>query len=101
MSEHRKVHELKCRTEFFEDLYTCQKPFEIRKNDRDFKVGDDLYLREYKANGKYTGRSVTAEVLYVLKNSDEFKFLIDNYVCLGINVYIWEDESELAMRNVN
>ena len=42
------IHELKILPEYFEAVTSGRKQFEIRKNDRDFKVGDQLILREYK-----------------------------------------------------
>ena len=41
------------------------KLFEIRKNDRNFQVGDVLLLKEWD-NIKYTGREVGAMVRYIL-----------------------------------
>ncbi|WP_212746597.1 DUF3850 domain-containing protein [Lactococcus raffinolactis] len=39
-----KIHELKLDTEFFDDVKLGKKNFEIRKNDRNFEVGDTLHL---------------------------------------------------------
>lgn len=51
--------------EYFEAQLNGDKKFEIRKNDRDFKVGQYLNLREWsKANG-YTGRSVIVKITYI------------------------------------
>lgn len=43
----RRKHELKTLTEFFPPLIRGEKTFEIRVNDRDYKVGDVLHLREW------------------------------------------------------
>ena len=46
-----KVHELKCWSEYFRALSRPEprkrKTLEVRRNDRDYKVGDYLVLREY------------------------------------------------------
>lgn len=42
-----KIHELKILPEYYHAVRTYKKTFEIRKNDRDFKVGDILYLKKY------------------------------------------------------
>ena len=49
-----KTHELKLDTKYFDDVKSGKKNFEIRKNDRNFKVGDILDLKKYKSykNGK-------------------------------------------------
>ena len=39
-----KVRELKLNTEYYDDVKKGLKTFEVRKNDRDFKVGDILSL---------------------------------------------------------
>ena len=41
-----KIHELKLDTKYFNDVKSGNKKFEIRKNDRDFEVGDILVLRK-------------------------------------------------------
>jgi hypothetical protein len=44
------------------------KRFEFRRNDRAFKVGDWLNLWEWRPLGSsYTGRSLDAEILYMLE----------------------------------
>lgn len=49
------IHQLKIESAFFEDVISGKKTFEIRKNDRDFMVGDFLALNEltaHKCNAK-------------------------------------------------
>ncbi|CUK65413.1 DUF3850 domain-containing protein [Listeria monocytogenes] len=58
------VHRLKILPEFFEKKRTLVKAFEIRKNDRNFMVGDTLILQEY-VNGEYTGREYWEDVVYI------------------------------------
>ena len=64
-------HELKILPKYFEEVSSGRKTFEIRKNDRDFKVGDVFVLREYE-NGKYTGRYFINSIWYLLKDCSEY-----------------------------
>ena len=75
-------HELKMLPKFFEKVSDGTKTFEVRFNDRNFKVGDHLILREYE-NGEYTGNIVYKIITYIL-NHHEFDGLKENYVVLGI-----------------
>jgi hypothetical protein len=59
-----KQHDLKVLPYFFTHLVLGVKPFEIRKNDRDFKVGDILLLREWH-NGRYSGSELAREVTFI------------------------------------
>lgn len=43
-----KSAHLKIKPEYFQAVIDGRKPFEIRKNDRNFKVGDEIYLDEYE-----------------------------------------------------
>lgn len=55
-------HELKILPEFFEAVILGLKTFEIRKNDRDYKVGDIVFLNEFdgaKMTGRWTERVIT------------------------------------------
>lgn len=61
-----RVHELKAVEEFFFPLQSFDKNFEIRKNDRDFKVGDILLIRLWdEVNKVYPGACVRKVVRYV------------------------------------
>jgi ASC-1-like (ASCH) protein len=61
-------HNLKTRPEFFNELWLGRKTFEVRKDDRDFQVGDTLVLREWNPQSEsYTGRDVVSEVTYILQ----------------------------------
>ncbi|MDZ5757545.1 ASCH/PUA domain-containing protein [Carnobacterium maltaromaticum] len=58
------IHELKIAPCYYEEVIAYRKTFEIRKNDRDFQVGDRVLLKEY-INGEYTGRSVMVKITYL------------------------------------
>lgn len=55
---------MKIRAEYFESWLKGHKRCEIRANDRGFKVGDELVLREWDGK-KYTGRAMKTEVLHI------------------------------------
>jgi hypothetical protein len=62
-----KTHDLKIWPEYFGAVVSGLKPFEVRRNDRQFEVGDHLRLREWGPTAKeYTGRQATARISYVL-----------------------------------
>lgn len=65
------VHDLKIWPQFFGDVADGRKRAELRKNDRDYRVGDVLNLREYDPVAEqYTGRGVTAVVTHVQRIGD-------------------------------
>jgi hypothetical protein len=61
-----KEHNLKIWPEYFQAKLAGLKPWEHRKNDRFFKVGDKLNLREWNPEiQEYTGRKMLVEVTYI------------------------------------
>lgn len=59
-------HELKTWPEYFEAIWMGVKTFEIRFDDREFKEGDVVFLREYDPNTKtYSGRTIVRRIVYV------------------------------------
>lgn len=79
------IHQLKTESQFFEASADGKKNFEVRKNDRDFKVGDLLALNEVEWNEKtkvleYTGRCSMVLVTYVL---DDPRYSPPGYVVLS------------------
>ncbi|MBC6123113.1 ASCH/PUA domain-containing protein [Listeria seeligeri] len=75
-----KTHELKILSEYYWDIIEGRKTFEIRKNDRDFQVGDYVILKEFK-DGKHTGWKITVEVTYITDYEQK-----ENYVVMGIKL---------------
>ena len=60
-----KIHELKIKPVYFEAVKEGTKTFELRRDDRNFKVGDILLLREWEHG--YSGRKIKKKVIYILK----------------------------------
>jgi hypothetical protein len=73
------VHELTCVDPFFAHVALGLKTFEVRKNDRDFQVGDVLLLSRFATSG-LTGERVHVDIVYVLEGAA----LAKGYCVLGI-----------------
>jgi Domain of unknown function (DUF3850) len=86
MTEHR----VKSWPEFFEDVRNGSKTFELRKNDRDYQVGDMLTLQEWEPKQQsYTGRECSRRIIYVLTGAgvgciEPLKGLSIGYCILGL-----------------
>lgn len=61
-----KIHELKILSTHFVEVLAGRKTQEVRINDRDYKAGDCLNLREISESGEYTGQEMNAQVSHVL-----------------------------------
>lgn len=73
-------HRLKLAKMFFDAVDTGKKSFELRKNDRNYQIGDILELHEM-SNGEETGRVTEKQVIYILEG---FKGLEEGYCILGL-----------------
>lgn len=61
------VHELKTLSPYYENVVSGRKTFEVRLNDRGFKVGDKLLLKEYEpVSNTYSGRESLFEIAYIV-----------------------------------
>lgn len=79
-----RSHSLKTWPEFFHKIATGEKSWELRKNDRDYRVGDKLWLHEWDPKTKdYCGGALLVEVTYVAKNLSAFG-LPDDCVIMSI-----------------
>lgn len=81
-----KVHELKIVPEYFRAVKEGKKKFEIRKNDRNFKVGEYIDLREYSRDKGYTGNRLCLKIVYIIESDWFPQGLKDGYCVLGIEV---------------
>ena len=62
------VHDLKTWPVYFRRVFSGDKTFEVRKDDRDFQIGDFLNLKEYNPDtNEYTGKSVSVYITYILR----------------------------------
>ena len=77
-----KTHELKTMQPYFNAVFYGKKDFEVRKNDRNFKVGDFVKLIEVVPSPLISQRYVVKEIKYILNGG---QFGIDkDYVVLGL-----------------
>jgi len=76
------VHELKITVKYFNDVYYGVKKFEVRFNDKNFKISDILLLKEFDTiNQEFTERSICKNIIYIL---DDPKFVKDGFIIMGI-----------------
>ena len=77
------IHDLKTWPEYYEQVSVGAKTFEIRKNDRDFKVGDILRLYEFDPVEQVCSGKVTPVIVsYILVAQP---FVPEGYVCMAIH----------------
>jgi len=76
-----KRHELKIVDPYIDDVWEKRKTFEVRKNDRDFNVGDLILLKEYIPESKSYGiRKLEVLITYLL---DDSKYCKEDLVIIG------------------
>lgn len=79
------IHYLKTWPPYFEEVYQGKKNFELRKNDRNFQIGDILVLQEWTAETEqYTGREIAKKVEYVLEGGS--LGLEEGYVIMALSM---------------
>lgn len=83
-------HELKVWPEYFCAIECGDKPFEIRKDDRGYREGDVLLLREYSpGRDEYTGREIKARVTFCIYGSKAMGFAFGirpGFVAMGLSL---------------
>ncbi len=78
------THELKLNRKFFSAVASGKKTFEIRKDDRGYKVGDILILKEWDdIMNNFSGRSVKRQVTYIYNGCGQYG-LARSYVVMAL-----------------
>lgn len=67
---------------YFKEIFTENKRFELRKDEDDVQVGDELILEEWEPETGYTGVTEKRIVTCVLRNVPEYG-LMDGYCIIG------------------
>lgn len=85
-----KLHELKIKHEYLIEVYMGRKTFELRKNDRDYQVGDLIRFIDIKQSNSgncdcdiYIDKDTLYKITYILKNVEEYG-LDKDYCILAI-----------------
>lgn len=79
----QKIHIIKTLPEYYKASADGIKKFELRKNDRDYRPGDILVLKEWETATGYSGRGSRAEITYIITESE---YLAPGYAALGIEI---------------
>lgn len=82
--EPTKIHELKVWSKFFPSLWNGNKKFEVRKDDRDFKPGDLLRLREWDKDAEAYGPNEIIARITCKLNGGQFG-IEEGYCVLSIS----------------
>lgn len=78
------THELKCWPVFFRMMRLGIKRFDIRKDDRGFRVGDHVVQREWDPETKkYSGARMEFRVVCMLRHED-FQGVAPGFVVMGL-----------------
>lgn len=75
-------HFLKCEKPYYQHCIDGIKPFEVRKNDRNFKMYENIALIEIDAEKEPTSRSCNFQINYILQG--ERWGIKEGFVVLGI-----------------
>ena len=99
-------HKLKILPQYLESIVEGTKNFEIRKNDRNYQVGDTLILKEWvdreirqveditiEASPYFTGLEITKEITYILEGGQYG--LEEGYCILGLK------QEGIKLQNIN
>lgn len=94
-------HVLKVVTPFWEHVADGTKPFELRKNDRQYALGDSIVLQEWDQDSlEFTKRELTAEITYILDGGTlrerSIAGLLPGYCILGLRITAVSEERSPA-----
>ena len=87
------LHALKIEQEYFKQVADGSKGFEVRKNDRPYKVGDFLALNEWK-DQEHTGKFILAKITYIL---DDPQYCKDGFVILSIKPHAIQELNDIPL----
>jgi hypothetical protein len=97
-----RAHKLKIWPEHFRAVRLGNKKCELRRADRDFRVGDSLMLVEFDPReDRLTGAYQCCEITHITKGEDVPRALLDGFVILSIDhVSKIEEETMLGKESM-
>lgn len=78
-----KLHVLKIKDEYIREIYRGSKTFELRKDDRDYEIGDLIHFVNIDGEESILHRDNQFKITYILRNVPEYG-LQDGYAILSI-----------------
>lgn len=78
----RNLHELKSYPYNFQAVVDKTMSFQLRLADRDYQIGDILFLKEFTESGEYTGRTQPVKINNMIIGDG----LEDGYVILNMGL---------------
>ena len=78
-------HSLKTWPRYFKAVVSGKKTFEVRANDRCFRVGEKVVLREWMPRAKrYTGKRAIVKILYLTDFGQPDGQVVWSFELLGV-----------------
>lgn len=79
-----KLHTLKIESVYYNEINFGIKTFELRKNDRDYKVFDLIHFVDTNGQDFKENSNNVYQIIYILKDVEKYG-LNKDYCILGIN----------------
>ena len=78
-----KLHQLKILDEYYIDVESGEKTFELRKDDRDYEVDDLINFIRIDKKGNLINTDFVYQIVYILRDCPKYG-LLEGYAILGI-----------------
>ncbi|MHC5278921.1 DUF3850 domain-containing protein [Listeria kieliensis] len=92
-----KTHELKILPLYFKEARSGNKYFEIRKNDRDYHIGDYVILNEFDGEN-YTGRKILGKITFITDFEQQDGYIVFGWQRAGLMESNLENEISKAIK---
>lgn len=86
-----KVIEIKTEPKYFELVKTGFKLNELRKNDRNYQIGDYVVMAEVKPIDGYTGRAIGARINWIVEGEEAERWMLPGHCNFGLSELIVMD----------